>query len=286
MVLFNTHRYRMNNEPPDLSHPDESARPMPWPRLTSQAEYGNPTAYVRVDHYLGAVPAMPRCRQPGPGVARAESDCASYARRTGATRQRWIFRGANLCAWEAGLSPPLRRLRNRDRPRPRSRPVRARRPRHARRSRSPTACSSRTPTVSRARPARIRWRATRSPRRRRIDRSGGVNALEVALANIQNAAGSDGDRDPGQRHLQLSTSVWLPGWRTSAGVMSLRLSQPLTIRAATGQRPVIRLVRPLRIPSPRPDGSAGVDALTVTLAGPAHHLGSRCRRLRRRRRRR
>ena len=30
MVLFNTHRYRMNEEPPNLSHPDEVPGPMPW----------------------------------------------------------------------------------------------------------------------------------------------------------------------------------------------------------------------------------------------------------------
>ena len=107
MVLFNTHRYRMDDEPPNLSHPDEVPAPMPWPRLTSQAEYGNPAAYVRVDQYLGAVPAMPGAGSPGL-VLHVPDPIAPPTPVELAPPDRWLFRGANLCAWEAGLSPPLR----------------------------------------------------------------------------------------------------------------------------------------------------------------------------------
>ena len=277
MVLFNTHRYRMNDEPPNLSHPDEVPAPMPWPRLTSQAEYGNPTAYVRVDQYLGAVPAIPGAGSPGL-VLHVPDPIAPPTPAELAPPDRWLFRGANLCAWEAGLSPPLRAYEiaiDPDRGRvlfgladlaAEAQPLAdGLFVTHTYGFSGPTGAHpvARDPITATA----------------AVDRSGGVNALQVELANLQNAL------VPTVIEIQDSATYSLDlgavaGVENVAGVVSLRLSQPLTIRAATGQRPVIRLVRPLRF---RPHDLTHADAADGDSAGAPHHLGSRCRRLRRRR---
>lgn len=264
MVLFNTHRYRMNDEPPDLSHPDEVPGPMPWARLTSEAEYGNPAAYVAVDHYSGAIPAASGAGSPGLVLHVVDTVVPPNPPEL-APAERWTFRGANLCAWEDGLSPPLRPYEiaiDPDRGRvlfgldnlaTEAQPL------------ADGLFVSYTygfsgPTG--ANPvARDPMTATAL-----VDRSLGASALEAELANIQTAA------IPTVIEIQDSATYTLdlgviPGVENNLGTISLRLSQALTIRAATGQRPVIRLVRPLRFRPHNLSATEAVDALTVTLEG-------------------
>ena len=99
MQLFNTHRYRADDEPPDLADADAVPHPMPRARLTTGAPAGRPEAYVQVLPYAGTHPPEPADDAPGlvlhvPAVPFAGTP--------------WTFRGANLCAWESGLVPPLR----------------------------------------------------------------------------------------------------------------------------------------------------------------------------------
>lgn len=264
MVLFNTHRYRMNDEPPNLSHPDAVSGPIPWPRLTSDAEYGNPSAYVAVDHYSGAVPTGPGAGSPG--LLLHAVDTVVPPGPVGLPpEQRWTFRGANLCAWEDGLSPPLREYEiaiDPDRGRvlfgltnlaTEAQPL------------ADGLFVSHTYGFSGPTGANPVSRAPATPTAL-IDRSDGANALEGELANIHNAPGPIVIEIQDSATYTLDLGV-VPGVENVGGVVSLRLSQPLTIRAATGQRPVIRLVRPLRF---RPHDLAApeaVDALTVTLEG-------------------
>lgn len=264
MVLFNTHRYRMNDEPPNLSHPDEVPGPMPWPRLTSGAESGNPEAYVAVDHYAGAVPAAPGPQSPGL-VLHVVDSVVPPAPAALPPGQRWVFRGANLCAWEDGLAPPLREYEIAIDP-DRGRVV-----------------FGLTSLAGEAQPLAdgLFVSATHGfsgptgahpvPREPvtatiPVDRGGGAAALEAALANLQNAA------VPTVIEIQDSATYTVdlgnvPGVENVGGRVSLRLSQPLTIRAATGQRPVVRLVRPLRFRPHDLTATAAVDALVVTLEG-------------------
>jgi hypothetical protein len=264
MVLFNTHRYRMNDEPPDLSHPDEIPGRIPWPRLTTDAEYGNPAAYVAVDHYSGAVPNAPGAESPGL-VLHVVDTVIPPTPANLPPGERWIFRGANLCAWEDGLSPPLRLYEiaidpNRGR-----------------------ALFGLNDLITEAQPLAdglfVSYThgfsgptganpVSRDPITATIliDRSLGANALEAALANIQLSP------VPIVIEIQDSATYTLdlgvvPGVENAAGMISLRLSQPLTIRAATGQRPVIRLVRPLRFRPFDLTAAPAVDALMVTLGG-------------------
>lgn len=264
MVLFNTHRYRMNDEPPNLSHSDEVPGPMPWPRLTSEAEYGNPGAYVTVDPYVGAVPDAPGAGHPGL-VLHIPATIAPPTPVELPPSERWIFRGANLCAWEDGLSPPLREYEiaiDPDRGRVLfglSSLATEAQPladglfvSHTYGFSGPTGANpvTREPVT----PAIL------------VDRSLGANALETELANIQLAPVPTVIEIQDSATYTLDLSV-IPGVENDGGVISLQLAQPLTIRAATGQRPVIRLVRPLRFRPFDLTATEAVDALTVTLEG-------------------
>lgn len=243
MVLFNTHRYRMNDEPPNLSHPYEVPGPIPWPRLSSDAEHGNPEAYVRIDYYNGALPAAPGSSAPGlvlhlPDTVQpptpVELDPA----------QRWRFRGANLCAWETGLSPPLREYEIAIDPQ---------------RGRVVFGLADR---VTEADPLAVGLFASvthgfsgptgAQPVAREplagllaVDRNSGPNPLETALADLHTLV------TPRVIEIQDSATYELDlalvsGVENVGGVLSLRLARSLTLRAATGQRPVIRLRQPLR----------------------------------------
>jgi hypothetical protein len=248
MVLFNTHRYRMNDEPPDLSHPDEVPGPMPWPRLSSDAEYGNPAAYVAVDHYAGAVPNAPGAGHPGlvlhlPAAVAPPSPIELPA------ALRWRFRGANLCAWEDGLSPPLREYEIAIDPE---------------RGRVLFGLSN---LATEAEPLADGLFVSAT-----YGLSGPTGANPVSRAPVSPTANIQLSPLPTVIEIQDSATYSLdlgvvPGVENVAGAVSLRLAQPLTIRAAIGQRPVIRLVRPLRFRPHDLTDTAAVDALTVTLEG-------------------
>jgi hypothetical protein len=93
--LFNVRRGDVarptSKEPVSLTLPDEAPGPIPAPRLTDDTPAGNPAAYVEVlTQQVGKeAPAL---------QVFAPAAFASAA---------WQFRGANLCAWEAGLGRPV-----------------------------------------------------------------------------------------------------------------------------------------------------------------------------------
>ncbi len=102
MVLFNSHRYRADDDPPNLAGADAVPGPMPRARLTASSPAGRPDQYVSVETYDPAdpkSPATPGKDQPGLVLHLPKSPFAGVV---------WTLRGANLCAWEAGLRPPLR----------------------------------------------------------------------------------------------------------------------------------------------------------------------------------
>ncbi|MCB1852635.1 MAG: hypothetical protein KDI83_17960 [Gammaproteobacteria bacterium] len=272
MVLFNTFRYRMDEEPPLLAHPDEVPGPIPWPRLTSGAESAAPEAYVRVAyHALNEPPAEPGADSPGlilhlpdslvppPPADDPELDPAL----------RWRFRGANLCAWEAGLSPKLGSYEIAIDPE---------------RGRLLFGLNDRLTEADPLAEALLlsytygfSGPTGAHPLSREPVEHTGIqrgDSLEQALANLQER------ETPLVLEIQDSATYGLDlslieGAEESAGVYSLLLASSLTLRAATGQRPVIRLRRPLRFrPATLGHGEITADAgedpesgLSVTLEG-------------------
>lgn len=99
VVLFNRHHFDADARPLQLGALDGMPGPIPRARLTSGAPDGRPEAYVSIDlHDPGAIDLGDRALQ-----LHIPEDA------TAVPAEDWRFRGANLCAWELGLATPLAR---------------------------------------------------------------------------------------------------------------------------------------------------------------------------------
>ncbi len=241
MTLFNTHRYEADDDPPNLTHQDAVPGPMPWARLSSDTPTGNPLAYVAVEPYAGtpnqpsadSVGLILHVPEPLPGT------------------KSWTFRGANLCAWEDGLSPPLREdeividpergrvlfgvssLAGEATPLAEGLLIS-----HTYGFSGPTGAH---PIVRDGTPTEWQEQAVVL----RSVKGGGDTALRDALADL------DAQTQPVVVEIDDSRTYSLDiddvlGHGTEGGNPTLNLATSLWIRAASGQRPVIRLVNPLR----------------------------------------
>ncbi|KFN42971.1 phage tail protein [Arenimonas oryziterrae] len=270
MVLFNTHRFHADDEPPELSAPDAVPGPMPWARLTQDTPAGRPGEYVEVQRYPAAgVPV----RAERPGLTLHVPDGPF----TAATP--WRFRGANLCAWEDGLQPALRPYEIVIDP-DRGRIVIGTMGANAGAEANPLAAGlyvsvthgfagpvgaqpvtrASAPTQWQGQPATLVV----------VDRLNAPGfSLQQALANVHQLTQPliVEIRDSLVHELDLNTVV---GSALEGGTRTLRLGRSLWIRAADRQRPVIRLARPLAF---RPDDVLGagapalMDQLVVRLEG-------------------
>lgn len=257
MVLFNTHRFRADDEPPDISAPDAIPGPMPPARLSHDTPAGNPDRYVEILTYpAGTVP--PRVRRLGLSLQVPQGPF------TPATP--WRFRGANLCAWETGLHPPLRAHEIAIDPE-RGRVVFGAMgaapadeadaivaglyvsPTHG--FQGPVGAQ---PLPRAAAPAQ--WLEV-APIVVVVDPLNTPAAtLQAALANLHLRAQPliIEIRDSLVHELDLGT---IAGTSLEGGLQTLRLNRSLWIRAGDGERPVIRLKRPLAF---RPHDVLGADA--------------------------
>jgi hypothetical protein len=106
MVLFNRHRFHADEEPPNITSADETPGPMPRARLIqSKGMPEKPRSdYVRVEHYSNAQAPVPEdvgltIHVPDPPFVEWNPETSSGV--------KWTYRGANLCNWEGSLDPPL-----------------------------------------------------------------------------------------------------------------------------------------------------------------------------------
>lgn len=101
--LFNTYRAPTASAAGHtqvLTEADGVPGPILAARLDSGSEAGNPAAYVAVDRYDAvAVPPI--------GLDLGDTGMQFYLPDDLVLDGGWRFRGANLCAWETGLLPPL-----------------------------------------------------------------------------------------------------------------------------------------------------------------------------------
>ena len=264
LVLFNRHRYQADAEPPNLASIDAVPGPMPMARLNTGTPAGRPEAYVKVVTDYNE----PADQDPGLVLHLPAVPFAGLA---------WTVRGAELCAWEQGLTPPLR---------PFEIAIDAQHGRvvfgvggaSSAAFADPLAAGLRVSATTGAVAAQAPDGAVGAhplPRRfdplpaaaLRIAVDGKTVKLADALANLPartqplviEIINSD-------THLLDLSAV--AGIGSVGGVFSLRLPPPqagadgsrpwpLTIRARSGERPVVRLVQPLRI---RPDTIAAATA--------------------------
>jgi hypothetical protein len=263
MMLFNTHRFHADDDPPELSSLDAVPGPMPMARLTQDTPAGNPGAYIKVAVYGVVPPGVPTGEDPGLTLHVPESAFPAT---------QWKLRGDNLCAWEAGLRPPLGEYEVV------VDPVRGRvvfgvmneaneaGPLRDRLLVSATyGFSGPTGAHPVTRPAVPNVWLGQTPVMVQLTAHVSPTALEDALGDLA----SPGPpliieiQDSMTHELDIATVI---GAGNEGGQIVLRLGKSLWIRAATGQRPVIKLRRPLAF---RPDevGTALEEALTVKLEG-------------------
>lgn len=121
--LFNTNLVGINNtrragldalDPyataPSISRIDETPGPITTERLTSGAAAGNPEAYVSVEVFDATKPDLTGLDLSDVGfqlhLPEADFPGELFPAVPGQL-SKWTIRGANLCAWETGLQPPL-----------------------------------------------------------------------------------------------------------------------------------------------------------------------------------
>ncbi len=231
MRLFNRHRYRADDEPPTLADADAVPHPMPAARLSSGAPAGRPHAYLQVRTYAGDRASEAAGDLPGLALHLPETPFAGRA---------WRLRGANLCAWEAGLAAPLGRdelvvdpdtgrlvfgvggAAAADEAEPLAAGLRL------------TATHGFSGPVGAQPVARTAAPLEPGTVVRRVHRADGAGVLADALVDLATLGVP--------LVVEIADSLthdWDPG--------VLALSAPLTIRALDGQCPTLRLARPLRL---------------------------------------
>jgi len=209
IILFNTHRFHADDDPPDLTHPDAVPGPMPWPRLSEGTVSGNPESYVRIDAYTGVVPEKPGDDSVGLLLHVPESV---------PTLGRVLFGFANLAAEAELLAEQLWVS-------------------YTYGFSGPTGSH---PVVRPATPAEYQETAATII----VVSDTGID-LTTALADLatQTQPLIIEIQDSATYDLDLSAVV---GIGNEGGDPSLTLGRSLWIRAASGERPVIRLQQPLR----------------------------------------
>jgi hypothetical protein len=264
--LFNTYQFDPDMDPPVVTQLDETPNPIPTARLNEDSEAGSPEKYVAVDTYESGTT----------GIAALDiSDVGLQLHLPGPefTGEGWTIRGANLCAWEAGLHPSLHDHEIA------IDPIIGRIAIGVENDVKAEALVDHllitytygavgpvgAHPISRSSPPeklkdeeviykKINWHEDTDP---------GKKGLQNALSNIQ-----DSSRpivieihDSMVHHLDLSDSALL-GTMVEDGGHNLQLGKSLIIRAADNQRPIIKLACPLRF---RPRNAQ--DELDVRLEG-------------------
>jgi hypothetical protein len=253
--LFNTARFAPELAVPRLSELDHAPGPMLRARLTSDDPAGNPAAYVEVETYDPGDPTLADLDVGDPGLQLHVPDAVFDG-------DTWRFRGANLCAWETGLAL---RLRNRE---VAIDPVIGRlaigvatQPEadalladllltYAYGAVGPVGAH---PISREAAPTEWLGEATEL---RTVDFHQNSSGLQQALDGIENAVTPIvvEIQDSMVHDLDLSA---ISAVLIEDGGPNLRLNRSLVIRAASGQRPILRLAQPLRF---RPTNVVGTNA--------------------------
>jgi hypothetical protein len=266
MVLFNTHRFTADDDPPALTHPDAVPGPMPAARLTKDPQHpeltpaGRPEQYVQVRIYVP--PAAP--------TEAEEVGLTLYLPQAPFAATPWRYRGANLCAWEAGLRPPLREheiVVDPERGRilfgvaGANKTVEAQPLLDHLRIGATYGFPGPTGAHPVLRPARPSTWLEQTPVVRLVNFHNDPFGLQHALDNLQNLVQPliIEIQDSMTHDLDLDLVI---GTANAHDPNCFQLANSLWIRAASGERPVIRLARPLRF---RPKDPTA--ALNVKLEG-------------------
>lgn len=237
-------RRRDPNQSASLTAPDEAPGPIHPARLTDDTPAGNPAAYVSVETFDPANPTAPlNILDVGLQLHLADAVFAGDS---------WQFRGANLCAWEVGLRENLLDREVAIDP-------------IIGRVLVGVATQAEADSLVQTMLLSYTYGAVgpvgAHPISRRpapdefsgqpVDRADVIfsqnpQALQQALDNLQNHANPlvIEIHDSMVHDLDLNA---VAGTVNEAGGPNLRLNRSVIIRATTGNRPIVRLARPLRV---------------------------------------
>lgn len=253
-----------------LTTPDAVAAPILPGRLQETSEAGNPWAYVSVDVFTNTA-AGPQ------GLDIGDVGLQFYHPQSGSlTGVEWRIRSANLCAWESGLAseleahdividPAIGRV------------LIGLSSQAQRNAMAQGPVASPTPRVFfgytygalgpiGAHPVSREHVPVPGAELRVVNQLDPLRpSLQDALANLQDETGTVivEIRDSLVHDLNPATLV---GAQNEDGIVAARLARSLTIRAASGARPVIRLASPLAF-RPADAAAAAVEGTVLTLDG-------------------
>ena len=274
MVLFNTHRFNADAEPPNLSSTDAVPGPMPYARLSQDTPTGNPGEYVVLEFYASESDLPGSLDDDRVGLTLYLPDALDLEAVSGID---WTFRGANLCAWQDGLNPPLREYEI------------AIDPEHGRILFGVTDQTGEADVIANGLLVSPTYGAPGGTGAHPISRDpvvesvirvnyagytdeGGVSHVAANGAGLQEALHDIHDRTSplviqieDSRTYDLDLNA-VSGVGDELGLKVLVLRKPLQICAASGQRPIIRLARPLAF-RPYDVNDPGVETLDVVLDG-------------------
>ncbi len=106
--LFNTYQFDPDREPPVVTELDETPGPIPRARLSEGSEVGCPEKYVAIDTYDPALVADNPWDIADVGIQFHLPELEFAGQEWPGEASSWTIRGENLCAWEQGLQPPLK----------------------------------------------------------------------------------------------------------------------------------------------------------------------------------
>lgn len=98
--LFNKYQFDPDIEPPLVTQIDETPGPIPMARLTEGSAAGNPEKYLAVDTYDPADTTIA-------SLDISDVGFQLHLPKPEFTGEVWSVRGANLCAWENRVQPPI-----------------------------------------------------------------------------------------------------------------------------------------------------------------------------------
>lgn len=99
--LFNTYDFNPDRYPPVLAQLDGTPGPIPAARLNSNTPAGNPDAYVECEPYDHTDASLESITIWDVGFQIHLPDSITAP-------EDWLYRGTDLLSWEHGLNPPLR----------------------------------------------------------------------------------------------------------------------------------------------------------------------------------
>jgi hypothetical protein len=106
--LFNTYQFDPNTEPPVVTQIDETPGPIPMARLSEGSAAGKPEEYISVDTFDPANTVIAKLDISDVGLQLHVPEPQFVGEDWPENDPKvWKVRGANLCAWEAGVQPPI-----------------------------------------------------------------------------------------------------------------------------------------------------------------------------------